>query len=123
MASIYKHRHLNYNKPVKVYRNLVKNCFSICQNGLVVAHSEKVSLSNCRFIVSEPSRQRAIRKKQRNVHAYIEGFLKKRNYKNKGRKFSYNPFKFPTFYLTSNNKPLLHCKKVLLTLGGNYIIE
>jgi hypothetical protein len=63
-------------QKVRVYRNLNKpGMYSIKIAGKVVGYAPCVELSDIKFIVSEASRQRVLRDRQRNVHAYAEGVL------------------------------------------------
>jgi hypothetical protein len=63
------------SKKVRVYRNLHKNCFSVKQNGLVCCHTNQVTLSDCKFIVSKAGQKRVRDEKRKNVHAFVEGFV------------------------------------------------
>lgn len=64
---------------VKVYFNLHKHCFSVVSlekgdsYGKVVAHVSEIMLSEVKFKVSEAGRQRVLREKRKNVHAYCVG--------------------------------------------------
>jgi hypothetical protein len=72
----YKNREINFGNPVKVYRNLtVKSgkVYSIQQDGLVVGHATALALYDVKFTVSKSSRERVLRERQRNVHAYAIG--------------------------------------------------
>lgn len=65
---------------VQVYKNLHRHAYSIraasgASKGLVIAHARSVLLFDVRFHVSEAGRQRVLRDKARNVHAWAEGFL------------------------------------------------
>lgn len=66
---------------VAVYFNLHRKCFSIRAmegpaKGRVVAHADDVILGRVSFRVSEAGRQRVIRERRKNVHAFVEGELK-----------------------------------------------
>ena len=86
--------------------------YSIKQNNLVVAHALRLCLTNVHFIVNEKGRQKVIETKQKNVHAFIKGFVKgscmgttaKRN--DLPVTVYYNPYKTKTFINKSYNKPL-----------------
>ena len=65
--------HIDPTKPVHVYRNLHKNCFSVRQGGIVKCHTTSVYLENANFVVSEKGRQKVLAEKRKNVHAYIKG--------------------------------------------------
>lgn len=65
---------------VRIYRNLHNKKYSIqAQNesGVwrVIAHAERVSVSNAGTYVSQAGRLRVIREKRKNVHAFITGTL------------------------------------------------
>lgn len=70
-----KGRKLEQGQKVKVYRNLHKDCISVVDNksGLVVAHTQQILLKNVQFKVSEAGRQRVLKEKRKNVHAYLVG--------------------------------------------------
>jgi hypothetical protein len=56
---------------VKVYFNLHKKVFSVQHKGLVIDHTDHLHMHNVQFRVSEAGRQRVIREKRKNVHAYV----------------------------------------------------
>lgn len=62
---------------VQVYRNLNRDCWSVLGKSTrrVIHHAQAVALRDVRFTVGERSRQRAIRRKRRNVNAWVEGYL------------------------------------------------
>ena len=66
---------IDYSKPVRVYKNLNKGCWSIQQNGLVKAYSDEINLFNCEFLVNQKNRQRVIKTKRKNVHAFVRGYI------------------------------------------------
>jgi len=104
---------------VYVYFNLHKKCFSVkalegnCK-GLVVAHTDTVSLKDVNFKVSEAGRQRVLKEKRKNVHAgvvgYLEGFTD--NSTTEYKLAYYNPYKTSTF--VSGDDVLLEAKAVTL---------
>ena len=65
--------HIDPSKPVRVYRNLHKQCYSIQQGGIVKCHADKVELYNCTFKVLERGRQRVLREQRKNVHSFVVG--------------------------------------------------
>ena len=79
MIVSYKSRNINFDKPVRIYRNLNMKggkWYSIKQDGLVVGHfKESIRFEDCKFIVNHKARKRVIQNKRREVHAYIEGKL------------------------------------------------
>ena len=57
------------------YWNTHKKCWSIRHKGKVIKHADKVSLADCTFHVQPAGRDRVLREKSKNVHAYICGTL------------------------------------------------
>jgi hypothetical protein len=53
MIEPHKNRTINPAKPVKVYWNLHRDCFSVQQDGLVVCHADQVELRDVTFKVYE----------------------------------------------------------------------
>ena len=65
---------------VKVYYNLHKFQLSVvamegAQKGIVIAHAKSILLGDVVFKVFEAGRQRVIRERRKNVHAYVQGDL------------------------------------------------
>jgi hypothetical protein len=62
---------------VQVYKNLHKGCFSVRnkKTGKVIAYTNAITLINCRLVVGKKGRERVLRERQKNVHAFIEGEL------------------------------------------------
>ncbi len=98
---------------VKVYRNLkhgkkAKPLYSIMHKGKVIARRHRVLLSTAVFVVLESGRQRVIKDKRKNVHAFVIGELVSAEFTPKGEisgcmgidengtdlpyKVSYNPY-------------------------------
>ena len=96
----YKNRQIDLKQKVMVYKNLHNGLFSIRQNGLVVAHVESITLYNVKFVISESGRLKVIRDKQKNVHAFISGFVTSVNncftIADK-HAITYNPYKYDSF--------------------------
>lgn len=105
----FKDRTIDESIPIRVYRNLNKKgiWYSIVQRGKTVAHSSALCIRDCKFIVNEKARQRVLRNKRKEFHAYIEGF-----YTTSGMgttaadndlpaKIVYNPYKYKKFTCTN----------------------
>ena len=105
MITPYKSRYLEITKPILVYRNLNKKCLSIKQNGIIVAHADSVTLKSCTFIVNEGGRQRVLTERQKNVHAYIKGFLTEDRGEQLTKEIYYNPYITNTFVFRDTNNP------------------
>lgn len=86
---------------VTVYWNLHRNCWSIRHKGKVIGYADSLMLNDVTFKVYEASRQRVIREKKKNVHAFACGTLLEKNGvkpENMNRAISYNPYRFSFFY-------------------------
>lgn len=109
----YKNIDFDPNKPVEIYRNLNKLgvIYSIRQNGLVIGHSDKLFLKDCEFIVSEAGRQRVLKEKKKNIHAFIRGYWTEHQKivvwnSPKFLEISYNPYENNTFVYTNGGKKI-----------------
>ena len=104
---------------VSIYRNLHNGLISIKSDssGLVLGHAKSVDIVGADFVVNEAGRQRVLKEKQKNVHAYVKGLLLNtigfKPYKgrslgpaygaldtiHKVTVVSYNPYKAPHFVI------------------------
>jgi hypothetical protein len=122
-----------------IYKNLHKNCYSIKYKGKVIEHADYIYVENAEFKVNEKGRQRAIKTRQRNVHAYIvadsytsdmgkDGELIEKIFEHGYHTaISYNPFKrgfFDRGYDYDNNLiPIYKAKKILVIWPHPLLIE
>lgn len=97
-------RAIDMAAPVAIYKNLHNGLFSVKQGGLVVAHVASVTLTSVTLKVSEAGRQRVLRDKQKNVHAFVVGMIKDINKPcdQVGARLSYNPYKAAYFTWCDN---------------------
>jgi len=107
----------------EIYKNLHKNCFSVRRGGKVTQYAEKLVVVDVKFAVQLAGRQKVLDCKQKNVHAFIRGFLDTYPINQDfdpaiGERISYNPYKFGCFYLTSTEMPIFEAQVVLLTSNG-----
>jgi hypothetical protein len=90
------------SRPVQVYFNLHTRLFSVRQDK-VVCHTDYICLSDVEFKVSQRGRERVLREKRKNVHAYVTGHLVSPDVVNKNTvgqawlNVTYNPYKFKSF--------------------------
>ena len=87
---------------VDVYFNLHKKTLSVRHKGKVVHHSDYVKILNPKFVVSEAGRQRVLREKRKNVHAFVRGELVSlvndpKDSAENLQTITYNPYKYNTF--------------------------
>jgi len=87
---------------VRVYRNLYRNCYSVQdyvkgRGWRVSAHVRTLELSEVEFKVNENGRQKVLRDKAKNVHAYVIGTLGISIPLTNGKRVTYNPYKYTSF--------------------------
>ena len=110
-------------KQIRVYYNFHKKLFSVQEkvngNWKVVEHTNEIFIRNATFKVSEAGRQRVLKEKKKNVHAFIIGerfpFIPKSLvYRDE---VSYNPYKNENFIITEEDQPLDWAKYVTILNG------
>lgn len=110
---------LDPDKPVYVYRNLRKKCFSVRQGGRVVAHVPSITLKDCTFIVQPAGRDRVRREGRKNVHAFVKGMVTEdREWLKDPSRAVYDPYKFDTFVNGMTWKPIHSAPLVLISYVG-----
>lgn len=60
---------------VEVYRNLRTGTWSVRCRGVVIERPAEVWLRDCTLVVQPAGRRKVIRTRQKNVHAFVRGFL------------------------------------------------
>lgn len=113
-------------KPVRVFRNWKRGCYNIMQGGKVVACARQVRLGDVEFRVREPGRQRMLRLRRRNVHAYAIGLLLDHVHPDEGRALDalagrrvfYDPYRFSSFVDGESHLPVRHARLVQLDEAG-----
>lgn len=104
---------------VKVYRNITKRCYSVMRDGHVIAHVDSIVLKNVEFRVSEAGRQRVLKERRKNVHAFIVGQVSMDEALDKGTPVRYNPYVAPSFI--SEGQPIHSAGVVHLTTKGAFL--
>jgi hypothetical protein len=108
-----------------VYFNLHKKKFSLKSRytGRVHGHAEEVLMEDVQFKVSEAGRQRVLREKRKNVHAFVRGQLvchftglsdNLPVLMEQMVELTYNPYKYETFVIKATEEPVFTAKKVVL---------
>ena len=69
------YQYFDASKSVSVYRNLHKNCWSVQQGGRVVFHAISLVLRDFTTVVRKAGRERLLRERKKNVHAFLKGHL------------------------------------------------
>lgn len=106
---------IDYNRPVRVFKNWKLGCYNIMQSGKLLTSARQVHLSGVEFLVRESGRRRMIENGRRNIHAYAVGTLidyvhpeESRDLdKFSGRSVFYNPYKFSSFVDDETQSPIL----------------
>jgi hypothetical protein len=126
----FKNRKIDYNKKVYIYRNLHDNTgsktYSIRQNGLVVGHTNQIMLGSVNFKVNQSGREKVLKTKNKNVHAFIIGDIIESGMGMSADsvlpvKITYNPYKNKTFVrenLTKDKISVKHAACVILNRNG-----
>lgn len=107
---------------IRVYKNLHKNCYSIQQKinntWKVIEYSNEIILENCSFKIYENGRQKVIKEKRKNVHAFICGEKLNLNSKqiniNNLVTISYNPYYSDSFYIKDSKEKIKSAKIIIL---------
>lgn len=115
----------NNMKQIRVYYNFHKKLFSVQEkvNGSwkVVEYTNEIFIRNATFKVSEAGRQRVLKEKRKNVHAFIIGerfpFIPIGLDPIYRDEVSYNPYKGENFIITKEDKPLDWAKYVTILNG------
>ena len=103
---------IDIDKPVEVYRNLHKKCWSVRQGGKVRLHTDYICLEKAELKVLQKGRERVLKEQSKNVHAFIKGFLVHPNVINGFEKLNnhtwidvgYNPYKCGSFVTGSGRE-------------------
>lgn len=105
---------IDYRKPVRVFKNPQRGCYSIMQDGRIKASARQIRLRDAEFTVRESGRLRMLRDNRRNVHAWVVGelidFLHPDAAGNlesaAGRTATYNPHRYSSFVDRDTETPL-----------------
>lgn len=110
-------------KPLRVYRNLHKGNFSVqsyIQDKSGYRVTDRVTsaiLEDCSFRVYEAGRQKVLRERRKNVHAYVEpksyrhiqGEVDVTNF----REIYYNPYEHDSFVYKDTKKTVVSVSRIL----------
>ena len=102
----FKNRDININKPVKVYLNLTKKCYSIMQSGKVVGHADDIYIREAKFVVNQKGRRRVLATKKKSVHAFIVGYLTNYCPNLDYKPIQYNPYRDKEFVYVDSLVPI-----------------
>jgi hypothetical protein len=110
---------------VRVYRNLHKKCFSVkCMKiKRVIAHVDDITLIDATFPVSKAGRERVLRDKQKNVHAFVQGKISYGTKLDDGRRICYNPYKMDHFFYCDSGHEITQASIVRINLESVRVLE
>ena len=109
---------------VRVYRNLHKKCLSVQAkvNGAwrVIRHVDTITLTDVTFKVSQAGRERVLRERAKNVHAFVTGVCTGIELiPDHATRVSYNPYKAGTFM--AGDTPVADANMCVVGTGGIFI--
>lgn len=99
-------------KTVRIYRNLHKQCLSVLhrteKGWRLWKHVHRLEVLNPVFKVSQAGRERVLREKRKNVHAFVEGdFIGTTNVTSSNlRLVKYNPYVAGYFFDQETKQPV-----------------
>jgi len=105
---------------VEVYFNLHKHTFSVrsCKTGRVIGHTDEVHISNPTFVVRKAGRERVLRERKKNVHAFVRGDVTLFSDTNRPTldTLTYNPYKYASFVDKQTEEPVYKASRAWLTV-------
>ena len=115
---------------VEAYYNLHKKCLSYRPSGGKVRHANTLLLDDVKFAVQPAGREKVIREKKKNVHAFVrgevafvlrhditedDGDLSPENMdRHSYRRVTYNPYKYESFVFADNGEPVYEARQVAI---------
>lgn len=104
-----------------IYWNLHRNLFSVraragAHKGRVIAHMTDVALTNVKFHVDQKGRERVLREKRKNVHAFLRGNWTFNDVDFFGWNVTYNPYKYTSFVVAAKQTPISNAPAVKGTI-------
>ena len=111
---------------VKCYRNLNRKgvVWSLLNSktGLVDSYAHNVFLEDVTFKVSQAGRNRVLKQKRKNVHAFVTGKVCSKSVQT-WKRATYNPYKDVGFHLVGENRILTKVKYAMLCETGLWVVE
>ena len=113
---------LHPGMKVEIYRNLHKGCLSVRHNGRVIRHllhGEHLQLEGVTLVVGKAGRERVLREKRKNVHAFIRGTVAAEKTEPRGMPLHYNPYTTDSWLVGEGETlaPVDSCKRVTFGYG------
>jgi hypothetical protein len=108
---------------IRVYRNLRRNCLSVLhrteRGWRLWKHVDNIELENVQFTVSRSGRERVLRERRKNVHAFVEGNLSTSEITDSNpRLVKYNPYIADYFFDKETKKPVREASHAFVSPKG-----
>ena len=98
---------------VEVYKNLTRGCWSVrdVKTGKVIDHTNQIYIKDAELVVRPAGRARVLKTRQKNVHAFVRGYIDLESGKNNEGCFwrspnlwlvKYNPYSNESFVVHAN---------------------
>lgn len=116
-------------KTVRIYRNLHKKCLSVLhkteRGWRLWKHVDRIEIFNAVFKVSQAGRERVLREKRKNVHAFVEGsFSGITNVTSSNlRLVKYNPYVAGHFFDQETGQPVKKASWAFVNQKGIMAID
>ena len=110
---------------VEVYFNLHKRVFSVrsCETKRVIYHTKNIHIYNPQFVVLAGGRQRVLRERKKNVHAFVRGNLTA--FKDRPSRLAdtigYNPYKYDSFVNVADEAPVYKAFRAWLNVDDKNV--
>jgi len=114
---------------VMVHYNLHKHTFSITHKGLVISHADYVKLHDVEFRVRQGGREKVIKEKRKNVHAFVIGTLieyckypcESLPSEPNSDIVTYDPYKYNSYVMKDTQEPIYKTGEVEMINSRNKI--
>lgn len=105
---------------VRVYRNLHNGRISVRAAEGVIYHAFNIILSDVKFQVWKSGREKVLREKKKNVHAFAVGTIKSFDVEGSfnGTFVGYNPYKYDYFFIKNSEQRIDSAGSALVTASG-----
>jgi len=124
-------RNWDLTRGYKIYFNLHKKCYSVQawdadkKGWRLYQHAHAVHVKDAKMQVNEKGRQRVIKEKRKNVHAFVVAPFAEKISKKKGNGpnvrmrevCKYNPYKYDSFVNHKTEKPIHKLDEAVLRFG------
>ena len=126
MITVIDGNKLEKGQQIQVYRNLRKDNFSIrdAKTRRVIAYGTDITLSNIRMCVQKRGRERVIREKWKNVHAFVSGTYEGDTDVDLNQYWEviyYNPYTTETFINKRTGEPIFRANVAYLSNGNCFV--